>query len=100
MNPEQQGRVRAGRSGPARSDSFTDDGNVYFITEDADCGLITIVGTLQCSDGIAAEVSADGILISGPNARLVCGTECKEIQAPYPAPPPLTRSMSNTVLKS
>jgi len=51
-----------------------DDGNTYFITEGADCGLITIEGTLQCSDGITAEVSADGIMISGPNARLVCGT--------------------------
>ncbi|MAG33709.1 MAG: hypothetical protein CL908_22755 [Deltaproteobacteria bacterium] len=51
-----------------------DDGNTYSITEDADCGLITIVGTLQCADGITAEVSADGIMISGPNARLVCGT--------------------------
>lgn len=51
-----------------------DDGNIYQITADANCGLITVQGTLKCADGAIAAVEADGIMISGPNANLICGT--------------------------
>jgi len=62
------------QAGPGGDVLIPDDGNVYRITQDASCGLITIQGTLACADGVDAGVSADGIMVTGPNARLVCGT--------------------------
>ena len=51
-----------------------DNGTVYEIKGNANCGLITVRGTLRCADGVNAEVKADGIMITGPNAKLECGT--------------------------
>ncbi len=62
-------------SGSAGGDIvIPDDGNVYQITGNATCGLIMVQGTLKCADGVNAAVEADGIMVSGPNAKLVCGT--------------------------
>ena len=54
--------------------TIPDDGNVYTIDGNATCGLITIEGTLECADSVTAQIKTDGILVSGPNAKLECGT--------------------------
>ncbi|MEO1576575.1 MAG: G8 domain-containing protein, partial [Pseudomonadota bacterium] len=51
-----------------------DNGQVHEISGNANCGLITVNGTLRCADGVNAVVKMDGMLIMGPNARLECGT--------------------------
>ena len=51
-----------------------DNGTVYEISSSASCGLITVRGTLRCADGVNAEIKTDGIMITGPNAKLECGT--------------------------
>lgn len=53
--------------------TIPDDGNVYRIDGNANCGLITVRGSLVCAPGITAELKTDGILIDGANARLECG---------------------------
>lgn len=63
-----------GQAGFGADIVIPDDGNVYQITADATCGLITVEGTLKCADGVDAAVNADGIMVSGTNAKLVCGT--------------------------
>lgn len=54
--------------------TIPDDGNVYEINGSTTCGLITVEGTLKCADSVTAHVKADGILVTGRNARLECGT--------------------------
>ena len=51
-----------------------DNGVIYQITGNAVCGLITVQGTLRCAPGVDAMVKTDGIMISGRNAKLECGT--------------------------
>ncbi|MFK7885258.1 MAG: G8 domain-containing protein [Gammaproteobacteria bacterium] len=51
-----------------------DNGVVYQITGNTNCGLITVNGTLRCAAGVNAVVKADGIIVAGPNAKLECGT--------------------------
>ena len=51
-----------------------DNGVVYEISGNVNCGLITVKGTLRCADGVNAVVKMDGMMITGPNARLECGT--------------------------
>ncbi|ANM31032.1 hypothetical protein ABI59_17820 [Acidobacteria bacterium Mor1] len=54
--------------------TIPDDGTIYQISSTTTCGLIRVEGVLECAPGVTATLNADGILVTGPNARLQCGS--------------------------